>query len=386
MRKIFCTALLFVFALFFCTSCSLLESAAPKQKVASMHGAIVPSLTTPTPEPTEEPEESQDLQYGSTDPTVRRLQERLIELGYMNRNEATDFFDLETEASLKIFQKQIGIDATGIATIATLTRIFAQDAPAKATPEPGIDDVPVPSDSNRPTSRTYAASTELAPLLSSAPESSEPQRTGPLSGKKIGIDPGHQEKGNSSQEPIAPGAAQTKAKVSSGTQGTATGVPEYIINLAVGLKLRDLLLDQGAEVVMTRSTNDVDISNSERARMLNDAQVDLAIRLHCDGENDESRNGAFVLIPSGQYTTDIQEASKKAAQDILSGFVATTGARNLGLSKRSDQTGFNWSTVPVVNIEMGHLSNSEEDQKLTSESYQDLCALGIQQGILEYFS
>ena len=106
---------------------------------------------------------------------------------------------------------------------------------------------------------------------------------GRLEGLIIGIDPGHQEKGNSEKEAIAPGSKEKKAKVSSGTQGVSTRVPEYIVNLDVSLMLRDALEAEGAQVIMTRETNDVDISNQERAIMMNEVGADLVLRIHCNG-------------------------------------------------------------------------------------------------------
>ena len=88
-----------------------------------------------------------------------------------------------------------------------------------------------------------------APMATLEPvETPEPLR---LTGVRIGIDPGHQAHGNSQKEAIAPGSSEMKAKVSSGTEGVKTHVAEYVVNLDVGLMLRDALEELGAEVYMT---------------------------------------------------------------------------------------------------------------------------------------
>ena len=89
----------------------------------------------------------------------------------------------------------------------------------------------------------------------------------------IAIDAGHQEHGNFGQEPIGPGSSTMKTKVAGGTRGTTTGVPEYQLTLDISLKLRDLLEEKGYQVVMIRETNDVDITNSERAMVANEATL-----------------------------------------------------------------------------------------------------------------
>ena len=57
----------------------------------------------------------------------------------------------------------------------------------------------------------------------------------------------------------------------------------------------------------------------------------------------------------------------------------------LDLKALMDQTGFNWSERPVVAVEMGMLSNPQEDIRLNRDSYQTSCAIGLFNGILTYF-
>ena len=87
----------------------------------------------------------------------------------------------------------------------------------------------------------------------------------PLAGKRIGLDPGHQQRANFNPEPIAPDETKTKMKCSTGTRGIATGIYEYEVNLDVALKLKALLEEAGAEVVMTRTTNNVSISKASKS-------------------------------------------------------------------------------------------------------------------------
>ena len=62
----------------------------------------------------------------------------------------------------------------------------------------------------------------------------------------------------------------------------------------------------------------------------------------------------------------------------------TTGAKNNGVSYRDDLTGTNWSTITNTLIEMGFMSNSDEDKKLSSPEYQDKIVKGIVNGINRY--
>lgn len=312
------------------------QTEAQKTQTPEASPAPAPSPSpspTPTPDPT--------LKSGMESDAVKALQQRLGELGYLKIGEYTTKFGPATERAVRLFQRQNGIAEDGIAGEETLARVYADDAK---------------------------------------------ECTLPLSGVKIGLDPGHQRKGNSGQEAAAPGSSTTKNKVTSGADGKNTGTPEYQVNLEVALKLRDLLEENGAEVVMTHETADVDISNQERAKMMNDAGVDLVLRLHCDGVDDSSVRGAMMLVPTGEYAEGFEEQSRAAGESIFRAYLEATGARDRGVVARDDQTGFNWSTVPVCNIEMGCLSNGDEEALLVSDDYQNTCAQGLLNGIVNYFA
>lgn len=202
------------------------------------------------------------------------------------------------------------------------------------------------------------------------------------------IDAGHQSHGNSSQEPVGPGASETKAKVSDGTAGVSTGVRESVVNLEVALKLQEELEARGIDVIMVRDTEDIDISNSERAAIANDNHADLFIRLHCDGvEGSSATNGFYTLIPGeNSWTAPIVAESAVAGRIIHETVLAQTGANDRGIKERTDLSGFNWCTVPTVLLEMGCMSNPTEDEKLNSDEYQRQLAVAIADGTVAYLN
>lgn len=202
----------------------------------------------------------------------------------------------------------------------------------------------------------------------------------------ICIDPGHQTKGDMSQEPVAPGSSEKKFKVSWGTQGVATKIPEYELTLSASKILKKDLEQMGFKVIMTRETNDVHITNSERAIFANDNNADLVIRIHADGSDDSSITGASLHIPSqdSQYTSKIYPESNECAK-LISLQMKQDGFKVNSIYQRSDLTGFNWSKVPVVLVEMGFMSNPEEDQKMAETSYQEKMMKSVAEGAQSYF-
>lgn len=221
-----------------------------------------------------------------------------------------------------------------------------------------------------------ATTVVLGTVTTSATATKPVTASGNVDGAVVVVDPGHQGKGDSAQEPIGPGSSTTKDKVSSGASGVSSGSPESAINLAIALKLRDALQARGITVVMTRTSQGVDISNVQRTTIANEAHAALYIRVHADSADSSSTHGIHTLYPAVTpgWTDDIAAASKRAAQLAQSALIAATGATDRGLDARSDMTGFNWSDVPVIIPELGFMSNPGEDRLLNSASYQQKIA------------
>ena len=168
----------------------------------------------------------------------------------------------------------------------------------------------------------------------------------------ICLDPGHARTPNLTTEPIGPGSTTRKIKDGGGASGEAPVV------LAIGLKLRSLLLDRGYRVAMTRNGPTFTRGaggNVDRAKFCNRQRAALMIRIHADGSSNPRTHGVSTLYPAWRrgWTSDIYRPSLRAARVVHRNVLRTTGAADRGLVARSDLTGFNWANVPVILVETG---------------------------------
>ncbi|MCI7263966.1 MAG: N-acetylmuramoyl-L-alanine amidase [Clostridiaceae bacterium] len=250
---------------------------------------------------------------------------------------------------------------------------------AEAADQAAVADVSA-LENKKITSSRMAAEADTASLAEEAPAD--------WNGRIVAIDAGHQAKGNPEKEPVGPGSSTMKAKVAAGATGISTKLPEYQLTLAVARKVEDLLKERGYQVVMIRQTNDVNISNAERAKLANESGADIFVRIHANSLDSPGVRGTLSMCQTEKnpYNGELHDQSYRLSRSITDAICAATGFKNRGVQETDTMSGINWCTIPVSIVEMGFMSNPEEDQLMAQEEYQDLIAGGIANGIDAYFN
>lgn len=229
-----------------------------------------------------------------------------------------------------------------------------------------------------------------APTPEATPEATPSPTTTPAPGPLIVIDPGHQLHGDPAPEPLGPGSDETKARVSDGAQGVVTGTPEYELNLAVSLLLRDELTARGYRVVLTRETNEVSLSNAERAAIANELGADAFVRIHANSADAPSVRGVMTICLTAQnpFHPELYPPSRSLAEALLASLGDALGCEETQrrLWETDSMSGINHAAVPTVIVEMGYLSNPEEDLLLAEPDYRARIAVGIAEGLDAWFA
>lgn len=355
---------------------------AQQQEQEAKEAQVTPT-ETPTPEPTENPNDPAVQKKNLIAAIERAVEDNNVktmtaDLRYTEKDGQIVSYEQEDVAAVLLHLKKNSDDYQAFVE-------KLQDESVTVGEEEGTQYLLL-TDSNL---RKMTGTEEPAETVEAEIVTPTPIPTPESNGKKIAIDAGHQAHGNSEQEPIGPGASQTKAKVASGTTGRTTGVTEYQLNLDVSLKLRDELEARGYEVYMIRETNDVDISNAERAQLAAESGADILVRIHANGSDNTSVAGALTMAPSTANPYLSQELiaeCQKLSQCIITTFCASTGANNQGVYQTDEMSGLNWCSIPATIVEMGYMTNPDEDTRMQTPEYQQQMVTGIADGIDQYFA
>ena len=236
----------------------------------------------------------------------------------------------------------------------------------------------------------------LAAGPASAQQSAGPD--GPLAGRLILLDPGHQ-LGNSNPR-FRKQMSQTffNGAITKGcnTTGTATnaGFPEATFTWRVARHLKRMLEDAGATVEMTRTTNSYNDWGPcvwDRAKQANRIGADAMVSIHADGASSGSR-GFFALTPAliRGWTDDVVKKDRRLARAMIAGMAAAGATPSNYIPNQlmvsRDTTSLNVSNVPTVTIEVGNMRNAAEARRMSSASGQKQYAEWLYAGIAEYFS
>jgi N-acetylmuramoyl-L-alanine amidase len=207
-------------------------------------------------------------------------------------------------------------------------------------------------------------------------------------GLVIVLDPGHASQVPETQEPVGPGSTEMKEADTVGTFGPASGLHEYDLTMDVSQKLRTELEERGYEVKMTHSDTFNPIGCVDRAAVANENKADAFIRIHANGSENTEANGAMTICitKDNPYHPELYSASARLSDIILNTYCDQTGAKKEYVWETDTMTGNNWAEVPTTLIELGYMTNIDEDLRMNQDSYQKIMAAAIADGLDKWFA
>ncbi|WP_308315330.1 N-acetylmuramoyl-L-alanine amidase [Streptomyces sp. ISL-100] len=279
--------------------------------------------------------------------------------------------------------------------------------PPKVVPLPGQSRSASPPTDAKPSGPTTPppASAASRPPASPSPSGAKkdekdkkPDATGPLAGKVVVVDPGHNPGNFRHTREINKLVNVGTHRKECDTTGTSTngGYTEASFTLDVSRRLRALLEQQGATVKLVQNEDrPYGPCVDERARIGNEAKADAVVSVHADGSAVGNR-GFHIILPAlvkggAADTAKIVGPSRELGTRIAGKFVQATGSApsnyvgdGTALDVRKDLGGLNLSTVPKVFIECGNMRDPKDAALLTNEGWRQKAAQGIADGIGSY--
>ncbi len=180
-----------------------------------------------------------------------------------------------------------------------------------------------------------------------------------------------------------------KAAMGPSAIGVTTGNFEYDITFAIADKVRKELENMGYTVILSRESDSVNISNSKRALDAVSSEAEIYIRISAGSSKNADLKGmaGFIATDSNPNTKNYYNKSYDLCNLMLDKATKSTGAKNLGLFKTDELTSLNYcTTMPAVSINVGYLSNVDDDTSLSNEEYVNKVSDALTDAVLEYFT
>jgi len=155
-----------------------------------------------------------------------------------------------------------------------------------------------------------------------------------------------------------------------------SGILEKNVNLHVAKQAAAFFKDN-IQVFMTRD-NDTTVELEERSRFVNGKSPDILISIHCNSAENTRANGLET------YCYKFGGNGEILARSIQKSIVSATGLRNRGV-KEGNLHMLRETNMPAVLVELGFLSNREEEALLRSSDFHIKCGRAIAEGIENYF-
>lgn len=180
---------------------------------------------------------------------------------------------------------------------------------------------------------------------------------------KVIVDPGH---GGIDKGAMGPG-----------------GTEEQHVNLAISKHLAQFLSQGGARVFLTREDSNVYEGESgddliERVKLVEKVKADLFISIHCNAFDDRERGAQTFYDQSSAEGKKLAESVQAEIKRLL----ANTERVPLSI----DAFVLRNQKIPAVIVEVGFLSNPEEEKLLADARYQREMAFAIYGGIVKYLA
>ena len=213
------------------------------------------------------------------------------------------------------------------------------------------------------------------------------------------IDPAKQIQEDLTFEPVSPDieapsgnatitdATGMKKKMTASAVGVSSGTFEYDITMSIAEYLNAELVKRGYTVYMSRTTNNVDISNAKRAQMANACDAELYIKIEAAAAKDPTASGilGFITTSTNSHTSSRYQKNYELCYDVLKEACENTNAKRLGIYETDDLTSLNYTDIPATVINVGFLSNELDDRSLNTDEYRKQMAQGIANGIDLYY-